>query len=175
MYKLSREGKETPSIVKPLSVTRAEILDMDLPRVHFRVECAAGTYIRSLVHSLGMRLGCGAVLTALTREYSHPFGLDKAHDLDAVLQEPEILAGRVLPLAETLSHWPRVRMDEAQTKMVKNGMRIEISSDMAMPLPVEQETRAVLLAPGDESLALAEAKIIDGKPVWAILRGLWQS
>ena len=122
-----------------------------------------------------MRLGCGAVLTALTREYSHPFGLDKAHDLDAVLQEPEALAGRVLPLAEALSHWPRVRMDQAQTKMVKNGMRIEITPDMVPTFPVGQETRAVLLAPGDESLALAEAKVVDDKPVWAILRGLWQS
>ena len=44
------------------------------------VACSSGTYIRSLAHSLGMRLGCGAVLTELTREYSHPFGLDLARD-----------------------------------------------------------------------------------------------
>ena len=38
-----------------------------------------------LAHSLGMRLGCGATLTELTRLYSHPFGLDEAHSLDDVL------------------------------------------------------------------------------------------
>lgn len=175
LYKLSREGKETPEIIKPLRVTLAEVLSLELPRVHFRVRCAAGTYIRSLVHSLGMRLGCGAVLTALTREYSHPFGLEQAHPLEAVLREPEALPGRVLPLADALPHWPRVGVDEQQTRMVKNGVRLDFSPETARVLPFAQGARAVLVAPGGGPLALAEAKLADGKPVWAVLRGLWQS
>ena len=77
LYKLSREGKETPLKIKTIEISRAEVLRVELPYVTFRVICSSGTYIRSLAHSLGTRLGCGAVLTELIREYSHPFGLDR--------------------------------------------------------------------------------------------------
>ena len=63
LYKLSREGKETPLKIKTIEISRAEVLRVELPYVTFRVICSSGTYIRSLAHSLGTRLGCGAVLT----------------------------------------------------------------------------------------------------------------
>ena len=71
---------------------------MELPAVSFRVKCSSGTYIRSLAHSLGMRLGCGAVLTELIREYSHPFTLDEAVTLEELTESPERLARRIAPL-----------------------------------------------------------------------------
>lgn len=79
LYRLARAGKTIPVKTKMIDITRAEVLRMALPDVTFRVVCGSGTYIRSLAHSLGMRLGCGAVLTELIREYSHPFGLDGEH------------------------------------------------------------------------------------------------
>ena len=111
LYKLSREGKETPLKIKTIEISRAEVLRVELPYVTFRVICSSGTYIRSLAHSLGTRLGCGAVLTELIREYSHPFGLDRACPLDtpcvpganAVLLSPD---GQPLALAEAVSGGP---------------------------------------------------------------------
>lgn len=173
LYKLSREGKETPIKTKPLTITGVEVLDMDLPFVRFRVECGAGTYIRSLVHSLGMRLGCGAVLTELTREYSHPFGLEDSVELEELLQDPELLAERVLSLGDALPHWPRVVLSERQAGMVKNGVRIDYSPETAQALPFEKGGRALLVESDGTTLALGEAALADGKPVWAILRGLW--
>lgn len=107
LYKLSREGKETPLKIKTIEISRAEVLRVELPYVTFRVICSSGTYIRSLAHSLGTRLGCGAVLTELIREYSHPFGLDRACPLDTLLAEPETLPERVIPVTAALPHWPR--------------------------------------------------------------------
>lgn len=90
LYKLSREGKETPLKIKTIEISRAEVLRVELPYVTFRVICSSGTYIRSLAHSLGTRLGCGAVLTELIREYSHPFGLDRGLvRLDTLLADPK--------------------------------------------------------------------------------------
>lgn len=172
LYKLSREGKETPVKTKPLTVTRSEVLEMDLPGVSFRVECGAGTYIRSLVHSLGIRLGCGAVLSALVREHSHPFGLDQAWELDTILNEPDELPGRVMPLSEALPHWRKVVLDAKESQMVKNGTRIECAPGAAGTVVTPGE-RAMLTEQSGKALALAEAAITDGKPVWAILRGLW--
>ena len=88
LYKLARKGKEVPKKVKSMEISQADVLEVELPFVRFRVACSSGTYIRSLAHSLGMRLGCGAVLTELTREYSHPFGLEVACGLDELSADP---------------------------------------------------------------------------------------
>ena len=182
LYKLSRAGMETPVKTKQLKVTLAEVLELDLPWVRFRVRCGVGTYVRSLVHSLGMRLGCGAVLTELTREYSHPFGLDQAYDLDPVLEEPEQLPDRVLPLDAALPHWPTVLLSDTEAAKVRNGVELEYAvhqmQDSSSPLP--EGGRAVFVArngSGEERqlLALAEVRLRDGAPVWSILRGLWSS
>jgi tRNA pseudouridine55 synthase len=175
LYKLSREGKETPVKTKPLLVTRAEVLEMDLPRVRFRVECGAGTYVRSLVHSLGMRLGCGAVLTELIRERSHPFDLGQAHDLDEVLRAPESLPSRVLSLEQALPHWPAVRLTSRQAAQFKNGAQLACGADVALDVPPAEKQRAVFLDPDGIPLGLVETQIKDGKAVWAILRGMWNA
>jgi len=108
LYALARAGKETPVKIKAIEVKHAEVVDIDLPLVKFRVTVSAGTYVRSLVHSLGIRFGTGAVLTSLTREQSGPFGLEQAYSLDQVLEEPHRLPERVLSVGEALPDWPRL-------------------------------------------------------------------
>ena len=166
LYKLSRAGKDVPVKVKEIEISRAEVLAVDLPRVTFRVACSSGTYIRSLAHSLGTRLGCGAVLTELTREYSHPFGLDRATPLDVILAEPERLPERVLSVTAALPHWPVVALSERQTADVKNGRTLARNTALSAD-------KAVLLAPDNAPLALAEAGDSPAGPVWTVLRGLW--
>lgn len=121
LYKLARKGKEVPKKVKSMEISQADVLEVELPFVRFRVACSSGTYIRSLAHSLGMRLGCGAVLTELTREYSHPFGLEVACGLDELSADPGLLVKHLRPLAEALPHWPVLELDEAAEARIRNG------------------------------------------------------
>jgi tRNA pseudouridine55 synthase len=68
------------------------------PLGKFRVACTKGTYVRSLAHDLGQKLGCGAHLTALRRCVSGKFDVANALPLDAILQlSPAQLETRVLP------------------------------------------------------------------------------
>ena len=163
LYSLARAGRETPEKVKTIHILQAEVLWVDLPRAAFRVVCSSGTYIRSLAHSLGTRLGCGAVLTELIREYSHPFGLDKACGLDAVMEEPALLERSVRPIAEALPHWPQVSVSAEDAARVRNGVAIPCHAD---------GDRALLLEQGN-ALALAERMETAAGPRWAVLRGLW--
>ncbi len=175
LYKLAREGKETPVKEKLLTVHRAEVVDIDLPLVRFRVECSSGAYVRSLVHSLGMRTGCGAALAQLTREYSRPFGLGQAWDLEQLLDEPEELPARVLPLASALPHWPRMPLPDSLAKQVRNGAMLRYGKNLA---PGESSAdfaagqRAMFVDQQGNPLALVEIQLKDGEPVWSILRGL---
>ena len=171
LYALARAGKEVPVKVKAIEISRVEVLSVDLPLVSFRVGVSAGTYIRSLVHSLGMRMGCLATLTALTREASHPFDLGQAHRLEEVLAEPEALGRKVIPLTDALPHWPRARLTAEQAALVKNGAQLPAA---AVALDGPPGPQAMLLAPDGAPLALAERIERDGAPWWAVLRGLWQ-
>jgi tRNA pseudouridine55 synthase len=175
LHRLARAGKETPVKIKTVEISRAEVTACSLPSVSFRVMCGSGVYIRSLAHSLGMRLGCGAMLTELTREYSHPFGLDVAHTLDSVLDEPERLPEKLIPIAHCLPDWPEIALDSGQEKMARNGMAIPRQTGRLGESPFGGGQKALLTAAGATPVALAEAGEANGMPVWLVLRGLWNN
>ena len=164
LYKLARKGKEVPKKVKSMEISQADVLEVELPFVRFRVACSSGTYIRSLAHSLGIRLGCGAMLTELTREYSHPFGLEVACGLDELSADPGLLVKHLRPLAEALPHWPVLELDEAAEARIRNGMAIPCRDDVG--------DKALLQRQG-MPLALARRSETPQGPCWTVLRGLW--
>ena len=165
LYKMARAGREAPVIVKPVTVFDAEVLSMELPHVNFRVRVSSGGYVRSLVHSLGTRLSCGAHLTKLTRECSHPFGLAQAVCLDELLAHPQRLAQRVIPIADALPGWPKLALSHEQTKLVRDGKRLALEE---LPGP---QTRALLVSGDGRPVALAQPRQMDGAWRWDILRG----
>ena len=176
LYKLVREGKTAPEKVKTIEILRAEVLWVELPRASFRIVCSSGTYIRSLAHSLGERLGCGAVLTGLIREYSHPFGLEKAVALDALCENPELLREHLLPVTAALPDWPVLQIAGEYETMVKNGMSLPVSrvrTPEGADLVWSEGLRTVLTTFSGEPLALAEVTVHDGIPSLTVLRGLW--
>ena len=173
LYALAREGKETPVKIKPIVISHVEVLDVRTKEASFRVSCSAGTYIRSLVHSLGTRIGCGAVLTSLNREQSEPFGLDHAYDLADVLENPDSFPDKVIPLRDTLPHWPRFQLTEPLTGLVMNGAWLPVNDEPGELLTGVLGDRAMLLDHAGAPLALVEAKLQDNTLKWGILRGLW--
>ncbi len=168
LYKLARAGKETPVKTKEIFISHAEVQSVDLPSMRFRVTCSSGSYIRSLAHSLGIRLGCGATLTELTRQYSHPFNLQDAHSLESLLDNPEDLADKIIPITKGLPNWHQYEVSETEAIGLRNGNPV-----MHNPLLSEFSLgEKAFLSHNDSLLALAEAKNVDGKKQWHVLRGL---
>ena len=83
-YKLARKNKEV--VLKPVQVEikEFEILTIESDRATFRARVASGTYIRSVAHDMGQKLGCGAHLARLRRTAAAEFGIEDAHTLEAV-------------------------------------------------------------------------------------------
>ena len=174
LYKLARKGVEAPAKVKRMKISQADTLDVSLPFVRFRVACSSGTYIRSLAHSLGTRLGCGAVLTELTREYSHPFGLDVARDPADFTADPTLLPGSVRPIAEALPHWRKVELTPEESARVRNGVSVSCRPEDAGQQDADNaEGDFALLLEQGQALALAQREATPGGFCWAVLRGLW--
>lgn len=99
LYKLARQGKEVVREPRLIHVYTFRFHDYEEPFAYFRVSCTKGTYVRSLAHDLGQKLGCGAHLTALRRTGSGRFEVGDALPLAEILQlDRKGLEARVIPL-----------------------------------------------------------------------------
>ena len=98
LYKLARKGIEVERKERLVHIYTFRFSAYQEPLGHFRVACTKGTYVRTLAHDLGQKLGCGAHLATLRRLVSGKFDVADALPLDQVLalSRPE-LERRVIP------------------------------------------------------------------------------
>ncbi len=75
---IMRAGGDVELKPRNVLIKKFEILDYEWPEVSFRIECGSGTYVRSLVHDLGQKLGVGAYVTQLRRTKVGDFDVREA-------------------------------------------------------------------------------------------------
>ncbi len=86
LYKLARKGQEVEREPRFIHIYKFALHEFNPPRATFEVMSTKGTYVRTLAHDLGRRLGCGACLSELRRTQSGEFSLSNAWELDDVLE-----------------------------------------------------------------------------------------
>lgn len=82
LHALARAGVEVERAVRPVTIDQLEVIDWAPPVFSLFIDCSKGTYVRSLAHDLGQRLGVGAYLSNLVRLRTGPFTLADAIRLD---------------------------------------------------------------------------------------------
>jgi len=99
LYKSARKGEEVAREPRFIRVMQFELTRFALPHLDFRLRSSKGTYVRTIAHDLGQKLGCGAHLTALRRTATDRFNISQALTLDAIeaLSIPEI-EKRLIPV-----------------------------------------------------------------------------
>ena len=98
LYKLARQGIVVEREPRLVHIYNFRFTEYAEPLGQFRVACTKGTYIRSMAHDLGQKLGCGAHLTELRRSASGKFDVKDALTLDAILKlSTAELEKRVMP------------------------------------------------------------------------------
>jgi tRNA pseudouridine55 synthase len=98
LYKMARKGVEVERKPRLIHVYDFKFSAYDEPIARFRVACTKGTYVRSLAHELGAKLGCGAHLATLRRTVSGKFDVKDAIPFeDALKLAPPDLQKRVIP------------------------------------------------------------------------------
>jgi len=104
LYKLARKGVEVERKERFIHIYTFSIASYSEPLATFRVACTKGTYVRTLVHDLGQKLGCGAHLAALRRLVSGKFNISTALPLDdALALSPVELEQRIIPMLKLAS------------------------------------------------------------------------
>jgi tRNA pseudouridine55 synthase len=98
LYKLARKGMEVPREPRLVHIYTFRFSGYQEPLAQFRLACTKGTYVRSIAHDLGQKLGCGGHLATLRRVTSGKFDVAQAIPLTEVLKlAPRELEKRVLP------------------------------------------------------------------------------
>jgi tRNA pseudouridine55 synthase len=98
LYKLARKGIEIVREPRLVHIYNFRFTNYELPLGQIKIACTKGTYVRSIAHDLGQKLGCGAHLATLRRSVSGKFDVADATPLDAVLNLTAAeLEKRVIP------------------------------------------------------------------------------
>lgn len=103
LYKLAHKGKTIEREPRFIHVHRFDLLGYQAPFIDFRLVCSKGTYVRTIAHDLGERIGCGAHLRKLVREASHDLKLADALPLEDILNlEVREIAKRLIPVRDVV-------------------------------------------------------------------------
>ena len=104
LYKMARKGIEVERKARLIHVYSFRFSAYEEPIGHFRIACTKGTYVRSLAHELGAKMGCGAHLASLRRTVSGKFDVADAAPYEDVLKMPlGELQKRVIPFLKLAS------------------------------------------------------------------------
>jgi tRNA pseudouridine55 synthase len=81
LYKLARKGQVVERKPRLIHIYRFDFLRIEPPEVDFRLLCTKGTYVRTICHDIGEKLGCGGHLSKLRRLASGQFQVNKAYSV----------------------------------------------------------------------------------------------
>ncbi|MCR5098597.1 MAG: tRNA pseudouridine(55) synthase TruB [Lachnospiraceae bacterium] len=128
LYELAREGKTVERKSADIEIYDIKITDISLPEVRFTVSCSKGTYIRSLCHDIGEKLGCGGCMSSLLRTQTGDFTLEDAHSLDEIQNTAD--EGRIedilIPIDRVLGYKKAYVLPDS-AKALENGNRLGFS------------------------------------------------
>jgi tRNA pseudouridine55 synthase len=128
-YKLARANKPVDLEPVEVEVYSLELLTVDGSTASVRVECSAGTYVRSIAHDLGIALGCGAHLQSLRRTASGEFALSQSRTLDqlAELAADGRFVEALVPGRDLISEMPVEQVDAATAAFIRQGREFRTS------------------------------------------------
>jgi len=123
-YDLAREGVDVELKGRKIVIYSNEITDIDYENavIGFDVECSKGTYIRTICDDIGRELGCGAVMTSLTRTGSGFFSIKDAVGIQELVEmTDEQIESVIIPMDETLTALGRVELNDKRVIAFSNG------------------------------------------------------
>lgn len=116
LYAYAREGKDVELKPRRIRIDSLRLESFEFPAFSLTLSCGKGTYVRSLVHDLGRRLGTWAHVTELRRLRSGPFTEAQALSLTDLEGDPGAARGRLLGLEACLSHLPQLPLASEEEK-----------------------------------------------------------
>lgn len=138
LYEFARQGVEIGREPRQVEIFRIDVVDIkqrgDTVAVKFDVDCSKGTYIRTLCHDIGQRLGCGAHMSFLVRTRVGPFSLTDGITLEEISKSAEegTLQSVVKPVDILFNDLNDIVLDDRSLSRFLNGAAVLLQNN-ALP------------------------------------------
>ena len=135
-YKLARKHQDVRLEPVQVEIKEFAILDVAGDRVTFRAHVGSGTYMRSVAHDMGQKLGCGAHLAGLRRTAVAEFVIEEARTLDELqlAMRQGSLDHLLVHPRKLLPHMPCVTANEESAALIRTGRAVNLPEMSRAPL-----------------------------------------
>lgn len=129
LYDLARKGISIKRDPRLVTINSIDLTDFDGDIIKILVSCSKGTYIRSLCSDIGNNLGCGAVLTELSRTKACSFSIDDCLTLEELekLYKENTLSNKLIPIPLALKYYKKISITAPQASRFKNGGPLDLN------------------------------------------------
>ena len=165
LYKLARNGINIHRDPVKIVVYSIDFIKKERNQVIFDVRCSSGTYIRTLSHDIGKKLGCCAHMVRLTRTKVGLFSMGSTMTLEELktAHKEGSLSRKLLHLEEVLNFLPTVRVKEEYLKSISHGVALSKCFLEALPDRFEPGHYFRVLGSNDKILAVVEPVVDQDK------------
>ena len=134
----------------------------------FLVGCQAGTYIRKLVHDIGLKLGCGANMAQLVRTKAGPFqfkDMATLQDLEDAYWfwknegKDEMIRKIIKPAEQAVQHLPKIWVFDSAVDTVCHGASLKVPGISKLESGIELDNQVAIMTLKNELVAVGEAKM----------------
>lgn len=156
LYELAREGKTVERQARFVQIYDIKIEEIRLPRVALTASCSKGTYIRTLCHDIGEKLGCGGCMESLLRTRVGAFAQEESLRLSEIetLAKDGRLEEKIVPVETMFAQYPAFRVKPEADKLLYNGNPLEKRSLTQAEVPGQSaESTAALARDGENPWA----------------------
>ncbi len=144
-----------------------DILDIEGQDILFKVGCQAGTYIRKLIHDMGLTLGCGAHMAELRRTRVATFDestvLCTLHDLrDAYWfyqneHTDKYLRSLMQPVEKGVEHMHKIWVTDTTADPLCHGSNLKVPGIAELHDGIEESTPVAIMTLKNELIATGTA------------------
>jgi tRNA pseudouridine55 synthase len=166
-YELARQQKPVSLAPVEVEIYALELLGIEGDQVQFAVECSGGTYVRSLAHDLGQKIGCGAYLAGLRRTGVAEFKQNRAVTLDRLAEA--VGEGKIetciLPIEALLPEFPELVVRGREEVGVRHGHAFQLAQSARAgrgPIAGRSPVATLLKILNPQRRLIAIARHVDG-------------
>lgn len=165
-YRYARAGRPIALAPRRANIHTIHLVTYEPPALTIEIACSKGTYVRSIAHELGQKLGCGAYVSDLVRIGIGPFtigGAISADELNRAFKASD-WQRLLLPIDAGLGHLPVVTLDTEDAHNVRHGRSVTIS---AQTLPaLNGESPQLWRGYGPDGALLSLLQLDDKRMMW---------
>ncbi len=128
LYSYARNNEEVELPKREIKINDIRILDINIPTIKFKISCEKGTYIRSICHDAGIRLGSYACMERLFRTRVGAFGINDAITLSEL--EKMVVSGdySFLRSVDSCFDYPKLIIEKENDILLYNGNKLPIAN-----------------------------------------------